>query len=131
MPSTISTTPTRYFCALIRARAQAHAHAPEPGLGSLPRQENKLQGLGILLMTKRRHKDEGHLTGHAATGLGHKDEIHPAGHAATGLGHVSSDHNNNANTLVPLGLLLATIKGGAWGLLWGEGGSRLHDSQLT
>jgi hypothetical protein len=53
-------------------------------------------------------------------GLGHKDESHPTGHATTGHGHVSSDLNNSATTLVLLGLLLATIKGGAWGLLAGD-----------
>jgi hypothetical protein len=65
-------------------------------------------------------------------GLGHKDESHPASHATTGHRHVSSDLNNSATTLVLLGLLLATIKGGAWGLLardWTT--SRLHGSQLT
>jgi hypothetical protein len=82
-------------------QAQTHAHALELGLGSLPSQRNRLQGLSVLLLTKEDKKAEGH----------------PAGHTATGLGHTSSEHNNCIAIPVHLGLLLATIKGGARGLL--------------
>jgi hypothetical protein len=60
-----------------------------------------LQGLGVLLLTKDGNKNEGH----------------PTGHTTIGLGHTSSDYNNGIATLVHLGLLLGTIKGGALGLL--------------
>jgi hypothetical protein len=80
-------------------RARTYAHAPEPGLDSLSSQRNGLQTSGALLLTKDDNKDEGHL----------------AGHAATGLEHISFDHNNYVATAVHLGLLLATIKG-VWGL---------------
>ena len=42
-----------------------------------------------------------------------KYQGHHASHAATGLEHTSGDHDNNVTTLVRLGFLLATIKGGA------------------
>jgi hypothetical protein len=113
MPRTISTTLTRHFRAPVQARDQAHAHAFEPSLGSLPRQDKWLQGSSVLLLTKRRHKNESH----------------PASHAATWLGHIFSDHNNSITTPILLDLLLVTIKGGAWGLLLGATG--LHGSQLT
>jgi hypothetical protein len=95
--------------------ARTHAHAPEPSLGSLPHQEKKLQGSGVLLLTKRRYKDKSH----------------PAGHAATWLEHISSDHNNNITTPVLLGLLLVTIKGGAQGLLLGDGRTSRLTTHLT
>jgi hypothetical protein len=68
MPSIVSTTTTRYFRAPIQARNQTLAHALEPSLGSLPCQENMLQGSGVLLLTKSDNEDEGHLAGHATTG---------------------------------------------------------------
>jgi hypothetical protein len=123
MSSTVSTIPTRHFRTSVQARVRAHAHAPDPSLGSLLRQENMLQGLGTLLLIERRHKNKGHPASYAATGLRHKDESHPTYHAATGLRQVSSNHSNRAPSHVLLGLLLATIKGGAQGLLWGG----LHD----
>jgi hypothetical protein len=66
---------------------------------------------------KKSTQGQGHLAGHAATGLRHKGKNHPVGDASKRIGHISSDHNNNATILVHLGPLLVTIKGGAWGLL--------------
>jgi hypothetical protein len=126
MPSTVMTIPTRHPRPCT-SWAWAHDHAPKPILDSLPRQENRIQGSDDLL-TKRRRKEKGNPIGHATIGLRHEDESHLAGHAATGPEHVSSDHNNHAPTLVPLALLLATIKGGTRGLL--RGGT-LHGTQLS
>ena len=115
----------------VQARTRAHSHAPKTSLDSLPHQENRLLGLNLLL-AKRRHKDKGHPASHTTTGLGHKNESHPTGHTATGLRHASSDHNSFTNTLVLLGLLLVTIKGGTRGLLRGDfTTTRLHCSGLT
>jgi hypothetical protein len=67
---------------------------------------------------QRRHKGPGHPASHAATWLGHaSSKGRSPSHAAPGLGHASDDHNNNVATPVCVGLLLATIKGGALILL--------------
>jgi hypothetical protein len=70
-----------------------------------------------LYLTIYNAKYQGHPAGCAATGLGRAPSKGlSSDHAATGLERTTSDNDNNVETPVRLGFLLATIKGGAWGL---------------
>jgi hypothetical protein len=103
-----------------------------PSLGSLP-QKGQVTWIMCQAADQRRHKGPGHPASHATTWLGHaSSKGRSPSHAAPGLGHASNDHNNNLATHVCVGLLLATIKGGALSLLCAGQKNVEHDtSTLT